>query len=182
MYESTDWLAERFSYFISQRPLGQSLLCCTIRPSMQWTAVGQLDYAIQGEDDRRCYSSQRDMLCLHLKSHNSKLLGFQVLWRANFIEGRGKNETTDHFEHLLILELAFCSPLNRLLTAGSQAHQVKQTKCSPKNKLNIPTAVVITQRFRMLSDDGQIQTTKSVPQCVGVKIHLICIFIFLLLL
>lgn len=88
--QSTDWSTEPSSYFIPQRPLWQSPLHFTTRPLMQWTAVGQLDCTIHTEDDRRCYSSQRDMLCLHLKSYKGKLLGFQVLWRANFREGRGK--------------------------------------------------------------------------------------------
>lgn len=82
--------------------------------------------------------------------------------KSKLQRGEGKkNETTDHSEHLLILDLALCSPLNRLLTAGNQAHQVKQTQ----TKLNIPTAVAIPQTFGMLSFDGQIQTTKTAEKC-----------------
>lgn len=53
--------------------------------------------------------------------------------KSKLQRGEGeKNETTDHCEHLLILDLALCSPLNRLLTAGNQAHQVKQTQKQAK--------------------------------------------------
>lgn len=75
----------------------------------------------------------------------------------------------------MILELALCSPLNRLLTAGNQAHQVKQAQ---KKKLNIPTAVVIPQRFGMLSDDRQIQTTKKALKCGRGKIHPVYMWLY----